>query len=412
MSTHSCYLTVKTHELTVRAQQVTSPQQLLPSASKAVPLAVHVNACTLTLIRAASTRYAVLLRLMTVLDSIRAPTTGALLGAALSLLLACAPETAPSESTAVSAKATASAAGRSGQSGSTVIANTALAGASFPRGAAGAGVGVGVAGVGQSASTTASTGSLAGAAAPQSAPVKQGPATALASIALFERATQAGAGTGGSFATSAGSTAAASGIGGPGAREADPRRRTDEAPAPELCARVQQAVQSNGGVPTTDRRIQSILAACAAAQQASAGSSATDGGSSGVTSAQAPNGPSPTAALEGTAVFTLATDGVELLIVLDGCRDGAAYPVHIHEGRSCASPLTIGAYWDRPRGEDIPDLRCNGSHVAATYTRFDSASKHWSLGGADASNVIGRALVINDPADRTLPIACGIIEAP
>src|SRR5205085_11571705 len=104
--------------------------------------------------------------------------------------------------------------------------------------------------------------------------------------------------------------------------------------------------------------------------------------------------------------------GVELLLVLDGCRDGALYPVHIHEGGSCSDATAVGGHWDRPRGDDIPDLQCKGNHASEEYTRFDKETKPWSLGGSSASDAIGHVLVIDAADDRTLPIACGLIEAP
>jgi hypothetical protein len=116
--------------------------------------------------------------------------------------------------------------------------------------------------------------------------------------------------------------------------------------------------------------------------------------------------------LEATAVFTPTAEGVSLLVVLDGCKDGALYPVRVHAGHSCADKASIGERWDGTRGEDIPDLRCMDAHASEEYVREQSADKNWSLGGAAASDVIGHVIVINDPDDRTLPIACGVIAAP
>lgn len=116
--------------------------------------------------------------------------------------------------------------------------------------------------------------------------------------------------------------------------------------------------------------------------------------------------------LVGTAVFTPTSDGVSLLVVLDGCEDGAFYPVRIHAGTSCAGRSGIGELWDGTRGDDIPDLQCMGAHASQEYVRSQAASKAWSVGGSSESDVIGHVLVIDDPEDRTAPLACGVITAP
>lgn len=174
-------------------------------------------------------------------------------------------------------------------------------------------------------------------------------------------------------------------------------------PSAEICERVKMVAAS--GRAGNDRRVQELLASCAA-QSGSAGGSAT-------APATMPDAPlQDEGVLSGTAVFTHAPMGVSLLLVLDGCEDGALYPVRIHAGASCADRAGIGELWDRTRGADIPDITCQGSHATQEYVRTGTPDNAWSLGGSVDSDVIGHALVIGHPNDRTLPLACGVVLGP
>jgi hypothetical protein len=145
------------------------------------------------------------------------------------------------------------------------------------------------------------------------------------------------------------------------------------------------------------------------------GSAAVSGGrpAAGSGGAGEVAGPKAGAGLSASAVFSAVGEGVTLSVVLDRCQPGKLYPIHIHEGDSCADAMAPGAYWDQPRGEDIPDLECGGANRASLgYVRSNSSAKPWSVGAPDASNLVGRTLVLNDPNDRTLRIACGVISMP
>ena len=323
----------------------------------------------------------------------RGLTAGALLA-----LLACAPETLDGAPVSATNKP-APAAGSGGRAGAgSAAAGSAAAGSGGAGSTAPARVSSSAGGAGSSSSQPLT---VVNTPAGAPAPVVTGPTTALVRIDTFARPDVS---TGAAGAPPAPSTG--SGVAGNVSRPT--LNRTETVP-PEVCERLAQANRSPGRRPNDDPRILAILAACEAMRQPTAGAAANSG-SAGNTG-DVPVAPGA-ARLVGTAVFTREAEGVQLLVVLDGCKDAAMYPVRIHEGRSCADAMAIGARWDRPRGEDIPDLRCSGSHGSQEYTRFDREDKPWSLGGSSASDLIGHALVINDPEDRTLPIACGVIAAP
>jgi hypothetical protein len=243
------------------------------------------------------------------------------------------------------------------------------------------------------------------AAEPQPA-APSGPTAAIARVEPLARKS----GSAGSGSSPAAASGGAGGASAGGLRP--PPSSMQEQPSAELCERLQMAT-SGRPLPGNDRLI-ALLAACAVLQQPSAAAPAAagSGGHGGANAGDLPAGQNEREPLMATGVFTHAPDGVALLLVLDGCKDGALYPVHIHAGHSCVDQSGIGERWDRTRGDDIPDLRCNGSHVAQEYVRSHKADKPWTLGGPSVSDVIGHALVIGDPDDRSLPLACGVITAP
>ena len=87
-------------------------------------------------------------------------------------------------------------------------------------------------------------------------------------------------------------------------------------------------------------------------------------------------------------------DGMQVSIAISKCESGKSYPVSIQDGMGCAGEMMQGKVWDAPRGAFISDVPCDGSGAPMT------------------SNVVGRLLVMYDPADHEKPIICGDIHAP
>ena len=117
----------------------------------------------------------------------------------------------------------------------------------------------------------------------------------------------------------------------------------------------------------------------------------------------------------GTAVFTQTGTDVTVVVTLMNCPDGP-HGVHIHEGTSCADATMQGAHWGPTRGEGIPSVMCTGMTGTAMLTRAATdPTLAWSVGGDAATNVVGHAFVVHDPAPATPAMApaprigCGVI---
>jgi hypothetical protein len=117
----------------------------------------------------------------------------------------------------------------------------------------------------------------------------------------------------------------------------------------------------------------------------------------------------------GTASFRqgapdTAADSVTVMITLDGCFAGKQYPVHIHMGSSCGDATVQGGHWDTTRGEGIPNILCSNTSGSVTYNRVATdATLKWSVGDGSATDVIGHTLVVHDPDNSMIRIACGVI---
>jgi hypothetical protein len=116
----------------------------------------------------------------------------------------------------------------------------------------------------------------------------------------------------------------------------------------------------------------------------------------------------------GTATFVKAagTD-VTVTVALANCVAGKSYPVHIHEGTSCADATAQGEHWGPARGEGIPSVMCTGTTGSSTLTRPATPTNlAWTIGGTDAmTNVVGHAFVVHAPDVPMMPprISCGVI---
>jgi Cu/Zn superoxide dismutase len=115
----------------------------------------------------------------------------------------------------------------------------------------------------------------------------------------------------------------------------------------------------------------------------------------------------------GSATFTKATGtDVKVAVAIANCTAGKSYPVHIHEGTSCADAMAQGDHWGPARGEGIPSVMCMGTAGTSTLTRpAIPANLAWTIGGDAMTNVVGHAFVVHDPDVATMPprIACGVI---
>ncbi len=112
--------------------------------------------------------------------------------------------------------------------------------------------------------------------------------------------------------------------------------------------------------------------------------------------------------LHGTAMFTQSGMDVGLVITLSDCMNGI-YPVHIHEGTSCADEAARGMHWETVRGEGIPAIVCDGGSGIQTHARMAGVPETtWSIATDAADDIIGHVVVVHG---ATAQVACGVIEA-
>lgn len=153
----------------------------------------------------------------------------------------------------------------------------------------------------------------------------------------------------------------------------------------------------------------------AAGMGAAAGATAGTGAGGGSAVATLTGFGSTPETVKGTATFTKATGtDVKVTVELSNCTDGKAYPVHIHEGTSCADAMAQGDHWGPARGEGIPSVMCMGTTGKSELTRpATPANLAWTIGGDAMTNVVGHAFVVHQPDVPMMPprIACGVIAA-
>jgi len=114
--------------------------------------------------------------------------------------------------------------------------------------------------------------------------------------------------------------------------------------------------------------------------------------------------------MTGTATFTQDGTDVSLTLTLTGCTDGKQYPVHIHQGTSCADATAQGGHWDTARGEGIPNIPCAGTTGTVSHTRVPTPPETaWTIGGEATSDVVGHVIVVHDADMPSTRIACGAI---
>lgn len=132
--------------------------------------------------------------------------------------------------------------------------------------------------------------------------------------------------------------------------------------------------------------------------------------------------------MTGTAVFIQAVGKVVLRLKVENAPPGT-HAVHLHQIGDCSSPdgKSAGGHWN-PRGVDHGRWGTDPFHSGdignmnvdqtgqGSYTLMTDL---WSIGGAEDSNVVGRAIIIHAGVDdfMTQPtgnaggrIGCGVIQ--
>lgn len=113
--------------------------------------------------------------------------------------------------------------------------------------------------------------------------------------------------------------------------------------------------------------------------------------------------------IEGSVEFRTTAEGVDLVLHAIHCRTAYAYPVFIYADADCNAIKPDSVPWERGL------LKSKGLCIGAPgvnlfESRADTDPKSWRLGGASASDLLGRTIAIHDPDTRE-PLACGVIQA-
>lgn len=112
------------------------------------------------------------------------------------------------------------------------------------------------------------------------------------------------------------------------------------------------------------------------------------------------------------AQWSATVEGVDFQIKLFGCEGESAVPLAILQAADCSPESLRGPVWADGYGEGLPSLHCAGTGAGQAGTGYERASSHkaaWSIGDGAASDLVGHALVVRDPASGAV-LACGVIE--
>jgi hypothetical protein len=114
--------------------------------------------------------------------------------------------------------------------------------------------------------------------------------------------------------------------------------------------------------------------------------------------------------IAGTATFRTTPEGVDLIVHATQCRTAYSYPVFLYAETDCSLVTRDSKPWGDGRGTLKSKALCFGAPGASVYeSRSQQEPASWTIGGAAASNVLGRTIAIHDP-DTMEPLACGTVQ--
>lgn len=116
--------------------------------------------------------------------------------------------------------------------------------------------------------------------------------------------------------------------------------------------------------------------------------------------------------MSGSATFRATTAGVDLTLSFTGCEFNTFYAVQLYDAPSCDSALSQIARGDDRGRDGVPSVGCTGTSGFALvrYSRENGDALPWTIGDApSATNLVGRALVIQQRDAPTHALACGMI---
>jgi superoxide dismutase, Cu-Zn family len=133
--------------------------------------------------------------------------------------------------------------------------------------------------------------------------------------------------------------------------------------------------------------------------------------------------------VRGLATFVETNDGVKMTLELTGLKPNGVHALHLHEFGDCSAPdaTSAGGHWN-PTGERHGDRHGTGEfhrgdidNIEADSEgrgRYETTVKDWTIGGDQATNILGKSVIIHvdeddfvsqptgDAGDR---ISCGVI---
>lgn len=170
-----------------------------------------------------------------------------------------------------------------------------------------------------------------------------------------------------------------------------------------------------------------IVVACGPQTQTSEQETTTE--TTGSVTAIANLSPASGSQVQGTARFTQTDQGVKMELEVSGLEPGSVHALHIHEHGDCSAhdATSAGGHWnptnvahgqrgvsDEFHSGDIDNIQADSDG----NVEYEITAEDWSIGGDDATNIIGKSVMIHikpddfvsqptgDAGDR---ISCGAI---
>lgn len=133
--------------------------------------------------------------------------------------------------------------------------------------------------------------------------------------------------------------------------------------------------------------------------------------------------------MTGEAVFEEVTGGVKMTLTVKGATPGT-HAVHLHESGDCsaADATSAGAHWNpthQSHGDRSGDGEFHSGDIANLIVdadgtgKLEATAKDWTIGGAENTNVIGKAVIIHASPDDFVSQpsgnagareGCGVVE--
>lgn len=115
--------------------------------------------------------------------------------------------------------------------------------------------------------------------------------------------------------------------------------------------------------------------------------------------------------VNGEARWRTTPTGVDLDVTFGGCSGLSAHPIEILAATDCSEESLRAPVWADGRGSGIPGALCTGTHSGRGvlgYARASERQDAWTIGGPEASDLIGHSVVVRH-ARTGEPEACGVI---